>query len=262
MKCNLENRESLISKYLLNELSDDERLIFEEHYFGCEQCFKELKTAEEALGFIKLEGKSLKETQPKKNILDKIFGSSSNSLKWAVGFASVIILLIIGYSIFKTTPVNKTEEIIIGAEKDSLQNIAEEKIKSEDSNNIIKEPQNLIAELSGPSFKSNLYYEEWINENVRSSNNIVEKVLSPAVGDTITKASILFNFILKENIPVRLIVLDNLENEVKSIQLNQTESLKYQFRMNASDLKSGLYYWKMEDEREVLFIGKFYLVKK
>lgn len=262
MKCNLENRESLISKYLLNELSDDERLIFEEHYFGCEQCFKELKTAEEALGFIKLEGKSLKEPQLKKNILDKIFGSSSNSLKWAVGFASVIIILIIGYSIFKTTPVNKTEEIIMGAEKDSLQNITEEKIKSEDSDNIIKEPQNLIAELSGPSFKSNPYYEEWINENVRSLNNIVEKVLSPEVSDTIISSSVFFNFVLKENIPVRLIVLDNSENEVKSIQLNQSENLEYKFKLSTSSLKSGLYYWKIEDEREVLYVGKFYFARK
>lgn len=59
MKCDLINRESLISKYLMNELSEDENLKFEEHYFKCEECFNELKAAEETLNLIKDEGSTL-----------------------------------------------------------------------------------------------------------------------------------------------------------------------------------------------------------
>lgn len=260
MNCNLKNREELISKYLLNELSEDECLKFEEHYFVCEECFNELKAAEEALALIKIEGKSFKKSSFKQSIIDKIFGSSSTSLKWAFGFASLIILLIIGYAIFRIAPEKNTEEFTLNTEKDSLQNITEEEIV--DSLNLVKEKQNLIAELSGPSFKSNSYYEEWMNENIRSLNNIVEKVLSPEIGDTITDKNIVFNFVLKDKMPVRLIVLDNSENQIESVQLNQSENPEYDFKLNTSSLKSGLYYWKIEDESEVLHIGKFYFVRR
>ncbi len=262
MKCNLKNKEELISKYLLNELSDEESLRFEEHYFSCEECFKQLKAAEEAFALIKLEGKSLKESVERKSLFDKIFGGSSNSFKWAVGFASIIILLFIGYALLNTGPENVKDEMAIIDQKDSLKNLVNEELKKDESVIEGKEKQNnLIAELSGPSFKANPYYEEWINENVRSLNNIVEKVLSPALGDTIKTPAILFNFRLKENIPVRLIVLDNSENEIESVQLIQTDNLHYKLKLKTSTLKSGLYYWKIEDEREVLFVSKFYFVK-
>lgn len=263
MKCNLENKEELISKYLLNELSDEESLRFEEHYFSCEECFKQLKAAEEAFALIKLEGISLKESVERKSLFDRIFGSSSNSFKWAVGFTSIIILLVIGYALLNTGSENVKEEMAIIDQKDSLKNLVSEELKKDESVIEGKEKQNnLIAELSGPSFKANPYYEEWINENVRSLNNIVEKVLSPELGDTIKTPAINFNFRLKENIPVRLIVLDNSEDEIESVQLIQTDNLDYKFKLKTSTLKSGLYYWKIEDEREVLFVSKFYFIKQ
>lgn len=262
MKCKLENREELISRYLLNELSDEESIRFEEHYFICEECFKQLKAAEEAFALIKLEGKSLKESAERKSIFDKIFGSSSNSFKWAVGFASIIILLIIGYALFNTGSENVKEKTIVN-DKDSLKNLVTEELKKDEKEIVVnKNQKNLIAELSDPSFKPNPYYEEWINDNVRSINNIVEKILSPALGDTIKTSTVNFNFRSKESVPVRLVVLDNSENEIESLQLNRTDNLDYQFRLKTSALKSGLYYWKIEDEREVLFVGKFYFVKR
>lgn len=263
MKCSLENKEELIRRYLLNELSDEESLRFEEHYFTCEECFKQLKAAEEAFALIKIEGKSLKESVKRKSLFDKIFGSSSNSFKWAVGFASIIILLIIGYALLNTGSENVKEEMVIVDQKDSLKNLVSDELKKDEAETEVKEKQkDLIAELSGPLFKANPYYEEWINENVRSTNSIVEKVLSPALGDTIKTPTVNFNFRLNDSIPVRLVILDNSEDEIESVQLTQADNLDYKFKLKTSTLKSGLYYWKIEDEREVLFVSKFYFVKK
>jgi anti-sigma factor RsiW len=53
MECNLLNRDELISAYLTGELPDDDMRIFEEHYFQCYTCFRELKIAEDAATIIR-----------------------------------------------------------------------------------------------------------------------------------------------------------------------------------------------------------------
>ena len=44
MDCALVKDENLSARYLLGELSEDERVAFEEHFFECEKCFEELET--------------------------------------------------------------------------------------------------------------------------------------------------------------------------------------------------------------------------
>ena len=62
MKCKLKNRHELISDYLMGELPEDEARAFEEHYFHCETCFKELKNAEDAITIIAKDGKTIFES--------------------------------------------------------------------------------------------------------------------------------------------------------------------------------------------------------
>jgi len=43
MDCALVENENLVERYLLGELSGEERVAFEEHFFECEKCFEELE---------------------------------------------------------------------------------------------------------------------------------------------------------------------------------------------------------------------------
>ncbi|MBT9330732.1 zf-HC2 domain-containing protein [Paracidobacterium acidisoli] len=46
---------SAVEKYLLHELTPEQRDAFEEHYFGCEECFSDLRSAQLFLDAAKLE---------------------------------------------------------------------------------------------------------------------------------------------------------------------------------------------------------------
>lgn len=261
MKCNLENREDLISKYLMNELSDEESLHFEEHYFTCEVCFSELKTAEQALSLVAKEGRTAFEVkkQNSKNIFSFIPAFSTTA---KIGFSfAVFILLFVLYSVFN----NKSDEIkneqkIFSQEKEN----SEQKIDSlkKEPEKQIKQEENLIAELSGPDFELNLYYEEWINENIRSGNNIIEKVIAPK-NDKKFYDDITFKWIMKEQVPVLLSVLKNSEEKIFLTEVDNGESTEVSKSVSKNIFKkSGLYYWRIENENEVLYVGKFYFFKR
>lgn len=261
MKCNLENREDLISKYLMNELSDEESLHFEEHYFACEVCFNELKVTEQAISLVGKEGKTAFEVkkQNSKNIFSFIPAFSTTA---KIGFSfAVFILLFVLYSVFN----NKSDEIkneqkIFSQEKEN----SEQKIDSlkKEPEKQIKQEENLIAELSGPDFELNLYYEEWINENIRSGNNIIEKVIAPK-NDKKFYDDITFKWIMKEQVPVLLSVLKNSEEKIFLTEVDNGESTEVSKSVSKNIFKkSGLYYWRIENENEVLYVGKFYFFKR
>ncbi len=261
MKCNLENREVLISKYLLNELSDEESLKFEEHYFKCEDCFKELKAAEDALNIIAEEGSTAFEKIKTQSAESNFSFIPSFSFPVKIGFAFAgFALLFALYVIFKNNSTDSfnTPKIITQTQDD-------ENLKIDSSKTLEEKPfeknENLIAELSGPAFNPNAYYEEWINENVRSGNNLIERVIAPKNGIK-TYDDLTFKWVMKENAKIQLSILDNLEEKIYSVNISKEDFPEITQTVSADNFKkSGLYYWRIEDENEVLFVGKFYFVK-
>lgn len=261
MKCNLENREDLISKYLMNELSNEESLHFEEHYFACEVCFNELKTAEQALSLVGKEGKTAFEVkkQNSKNIFSFI-PSFSTTAKIGFSFAALILLFVL-YSVFnnKSDKIKNEQKIFSQEKEKSEQKIDSLKTEPEKQ---IKQKDNLIAELSGLEFESNPYYEEWINENVRSDNNIIERVIAPK-NDKKFYDDITFKWIMKEQVPVLLSVLKNSEERIFLNEVENGGSTEIIKSVSKNIFKkSGLYYWRIETENEVLYVGKFYFFKR
>jgi hypothetical protein len=261
MKCNLENREGLISKYLMNELSDEESLKFEEHYFMCKDCFQELKAAEDAINIIAKDGPASFEkikTQSAKSVFSFI---PSFSFPVKIGFTFTgFALLFALYFLFKN---NSTDNY--NTQKTITQTQDDENLKIDSSKNTeenpIKKNENLIAELSGPAFNPNTYYEEWINENVRSGNNLIERVIEPKNGIK-TYDDLTFKWVMKENAKIQLSILDNLESKIYSIKISKDDFPEITQKVSADSFKkSGLYYWRIEDENEVLFVGKFYFFK-
>lgn len=56
MKCYYENRDEVITQYLTRELSEEEVQKFQDHFFNCDICFRELKFKRDALELIKSQG--------------------------------------------------------------------------------------------------------------------------------------------------------------------------------------------------------------
>ena len=122
--------------------------------------------------------------------------------------------------------------------------------------------KNLIAELSGPEFNPSPYYEEWINENLRSGSILIEKVISPKNNDKYSNQPVLFKWQMKENIQVNLVIMNNDEDVIFSTRVPSNSFPEYSLSLSQNDFdKSGLYYWRIEDEIEVLYLGKFYYIR-
>ncbi len=269
MKCDLINRESIISRYLLNELSEDENLKFEEHYFKCEECFNELKAAEEALNLIKDEGSTLFQKTRKikkesaKSFIDKILSGFVNPVRMGIAFATMAVVFVLLY-VFYNLSSNKTAPIIADDGRDSIKQMVEQKPLQPENEKIQQEKESeLLANLTGPEFNPSPYYEEWINENVRSGNILIDKVISPKNTDKYLNQPVLFKWLMRENIPVNLVIMNNDDDIIFSTKVAADNFPEYSISVKESDLKnSGLYYWRIEDEIEVLYLGKFYFLKK
>jgi len=269
MKCDLVNRESIISRYLLKELSEDENLKFEEHYFKCEDCFKELRAAEDALILIKDEGSTLFQKTRKvkkesaKSFIDKILSGFVNPARMGIAFATIAVVFVLLY-VFYNLSSNKTEPIIADDGRDSVKQMVEQKPLQPENEKIQQQKESeLLASLTGPAFEQNPYYEEWINETVRSGNILIDKVISPKNNDKYSNQSVLFKWRMTENIPVNLVIMNNDDDVVFSTKVSAENFPEYSISVMANDLKkSGLYYWRIEDEIEVLYLGKFYFIKR
>lgn len=266
MKCDLENRHNLITRYLSGELSDTEASEFEEHYFQCEVCFKELRTAEDAINLIEKEGSSvlnLKNSAERKksfSFLRKLSGKSNQmKVNWGIAVSFIIIILAV---LFITLP-NKDHSIKNqNAVVNKKDNIRQEKSEKESLPEKIPDKE-LIADLTGPDFTPNQYLEEMSTENVRSVNEKLDRIISPEPGEKYYNKDITFKWLMIKNEPVILKILTNKEKELYSKSVNMGSFPILTLRVSSNVFKhSGLFYWRVENNEEVLYLGKFYFIKK
>ena len=258
MECNLKNRNEIITNYLMGELSEDEAKVFEEHYFQCEACFEELKAAEQAVNLIKQEGHLIlnkKSSANKKFFLPVL----SSPLRWGIAFAASVAALIFLIIFINRNDQEIFDDKITSGDKKSL----EEKDSLNESGKYPTKDEGFIAELTGPAFESNVYLEEWITENVRSGNDILDTVFSPLIGKKFYDEEIAFKWNMTLNKEVSLKILTNQEKEIFNATPKQTQYLLSTIEVNPGVIKQpGLYYWRIEDENEVLYVGKFYFLKQ
>ncbi len=269
MKCGLKNRYELIDLYLAGELSDNEAKEFEEHYFQCDICFNELKAAEEAINLIEHEGSSIlasKESSrdsAKKNFIQKIFEIKISKRRGiAVSFVLFVLVML-----FVTLPTNKNsqqhQQNIVSVNKDSLghEDVNEKVDSSKESSKKIPGKE-IATDFSGPDFKPNPYFEEWSAENIRSDNEKLDRVISPLKEQKFYNKEIIFNWQMIKNEPVIFTVLTNQEKKVVTNNPSLKDFPLVKMKISPEVFKhSGLYYWRIEDENEVLYIGKFYFLK-
>lgn len=218
MTCELKNRIEIIEKYVNGKLSEKEREAFDEHYFNCQQCFRELMLYEETAELIRREGKTVfsdylvksdrKKSYKFKNIFDQVFRFLTikpwRTVIAGTGVAVVVLILILGKSTFEPSK----------------------------------------------NFESLPYLDGMLSDVSRSE---AITVLSPEVGEVVQDKPF-FMWEGRENETVYLIILDNLGNK-----LFRFTSDKNKLKL-PEKLDPGLYYWKLESEEDLLFLGKF-LVK-
>jgi hypothetical protein len=276
MECELKNRNELITSYLLGEISDTEAKVFEEHYFECDLCFKELRIAEDALKLIVKDGKTIFEPEVHPNLTESesksyekkyfnnirklIFPELNTHFRWAIAFTSIAVLAIIFFFLFQEKQSTINEKVITNNEETILEN--QDDLTADTLNKQVEEQnKNDFAELTGPEFEAMPYFEEWISENVRSQNNKVVSVFSPTIGEKFYNREIIFH--LKLNRPSNGIIIKIMNNLEKEIYISALNGQLPEFTFKATpDIfkQSGLYYWRIEDENDVLFIGKFYFL--
>ena len=51
--CDMVQRDDMIDRYILHQLSPEEEDAFEEHYFACDRCFQEFQRARELIHILK-----------------------------------------------------------------------------------------------------------------------------------------------------------------------------------------------------------------
>ena len=226
MTCEIENRERLIDDYIAGALSEEEMEFFDEHCFGCDTCFHELRLREEMAGLIKKEGKVLfadyleqRETKKRgifQSVLDKLpFFAWTSQPGWiyaTAGVAVVILCVVLYRGAFMPGNVDR---------------------------------------ISDP-FAASSYLEEMIDDVSRSYSLVVHM---PQPGDTMA-GDPFFQWDKIEAKPIQLKILNNRGEELFTVT---PERNRYIHRQK---LNPGLYYWKLESEEDLLFVGKFFVVAK
>lgn len=262
MNCELKNRDELIANYLSGEMPEEKMRIFEEHYFKCDICFNAVKSSNTAVRIIKEEGRSLLEEskssdkKPGYSIIERFLGLSSPK-RWAIAFSIAAILFLIIILNKKTEKVTDSESIITEDKKTDKQ--PDELIETTPE---FIQPKENIALLTGPAFEKSQYLEDWIRENIRSVNYKIDKVLSPALGDTIKTGNVIFSWRMVEKEELSIKIMNNREEEIYKAKADPLQFPQYNIRISSRTIKqSGLYYWRLEDENEVLYIGKFYFLR-
>jgi len=238
MKCHLKNRDAVITDYVMDELSGDEARMFEEHYFECDVCFNDLQIARDAVKLIAQDGLPAQagavpsSQKYSSSLLEKLF-SQSLSPSRRLGIALAVAVLI--FIIVLTVTNRITQHGILEVD---------------------------IAELTGPAFEPDPYLEEWIGEITRSGHVLIDTVLSPRIGDIFHGENVIFRWDMNKEEIVSMNIMTNIEEVVFSWTTEHADLPNPVVTVDAGVFpESGLYYWRIEDEFEVLFIGKFYFLK-
>jgi len=228
-KCKLHDRTQRIDDYVMGKLSDKEAKAFEIHLFGCPECLEELRIQEQMLNLIKEERQAL--------IADY---SEEKSLKQKGGMTVAI------RNLFATWPKSW---IYAGAVVAVLV-IAFFSLKLWQKDN--------AAEMDLANFEVNPYLESVMQQTYQTSDVSIS-ILSPQTGENFD-GTILFQWEIKKegdlfSGPFDLKILNNQEGLIHSERVHGNQ-LKLERR-----LTPGLYYWTLEDNGEMLILGKFFVSK-
>jgi len=256
MRCNLKNRNQIIEDYLNGRLAKAEREAFDEHLFNCDVCYRELRLREEMIETIKKEGAMIFQEQivaqgnhakdAGESLLRKIFPTAVR--RPAFAFAALVLFVAISALVLQqwlgsgdsSTPVIAEKRPSLPQEKESL-------LKPSPAHQKTTEPSK-TGRLYAANFQPSPMFEEMLSSNLRSS---ALNILAPQPGQKVESGHIRFEWQGDESGPFYVKILDNRGREVAAVNTEQRRVLVRE------KLPPGLYYWKLETEEDLLFLGKF-----
>ena len=236
MNCKFKYREAFIEKYLAKKLTESEQILFEEHFFSCEECFSELETTKQLMEMVKEEGEVLFPEYVKKPIHEKGTKLKISDLinkafppKWyfrpSPGYAFIAAAIIIVVIYFLNPSVDSKNDIP-------------------------------MAELYAANYIVSENLEYLIDQGYRDNNFV--KVLSPQNGITV-QDEVLFNLVSETEQKLYLKILNNEEDLLHKFTLDKNRLL---FNIIENKIDPGLYYWKLENDEELLQLGNFFVKEK
>lgn len=255
MKCKLKEREENIQKYLNGDMSEAEMSTFEEHFLDCHDCMEELRDSLQLIEFVQSEGNHLfpefrsSDKLKEKRIINADIPSLIKSFRYIISskrisFAVItVVVLLFLYMLYQSN--NNV--------------ITNERIASDSIQENIRSNENMLAETAQDLYVTNFEIspnlEYLINQNFRSDHNI--EIISPANESNVID-KIIFEIKNNSNEQLYLRIMDNQGNLVLSPLIKNS---KCSVDVAENKLSPGLYYWKLESDEKLLYIGKF-LIKK
>ena len=217
MTCTIKDRNETINRYLAGTLSEKERESFDLHCFECPECFRELRLQEEMTTLVRKEGPVL---------FADVLRKQKKTVAFLHGFLDKLVQPFM-IPKFRWSFVTLVFTLIL---------LCLFTLKHDNHSNL------------GPvSFETQPYLEEMISDVMRSES---VRIISPENAEVVDKR-IIFNWEGTEEKPLDLIILNNRAEEVVQYQATQNP---YEMKLK---LKPGLYYWKLENSRDLLCMGKF-----
>ncbi|MDZ7342158.1 MAG: hypothetical protein ONB27_12450, partial [candidate division KSB1 bacterium] len=232
----------------------------------------ELRFREQCMALIKEEGPSLfadylaREkantglVQSIKKIIDWLLGQQQK--RWIYATAAVgtlILILLFGYKKL-LVPIEEQQQIAVRdsasineqkidtsqtTEPAVLPNAPDQKSATEDKQQA--EPEAELSQVYAMNFQPMPYLEAMIDDVTRSFSLTV---LSPKINEKLS-GHILFQWQIDGATVASLKILNNRGEEIFAIKPEQNQLI---FK---EKLAPGLYYWKLESEEEVVYVGKF-----
>jgi len=258
----------MLDDYLIGNLSEPEALEFEEHLFNCDECFQEFRIREQMVYLIRNESDTIFA-----DYLEKRRAAKPGYVqRWREGFAEVVreiqwqwrlapiaagaLALALWFIVRSFSPAPQSESPI-----------AEQRVAPTPPDSSLTTPLEELKldpkQLYAANFEPVPHLEAWIEESIRSEGTIIESVISPKIGEEIRGGEIVFQWKMLEKAPVAVKILNNAETEIRHDAPDLAHFPLITLRVKTEILKEpGLYYWKIEDESDLLFVGKFLYVKR
>jgi Putative zinc-finger len=237
-------RDQLIDKYIRDELSDQERTIFEEHLLSCSECMNEIKERSRIIA--SLDKISAGET----------FQTKRNPAIWYIA-AAAVAALVIGLFLLP----NREHPSISSREamQEPVVDTTEASGPLQDKNAGVNKPvEEDVQEVPGPQkrlaylaeFQINPVYESQVGVFTRAGQLRVE---SPA--DSVVchpGAYIEFKYQGAQSDSLYLVLLDNQGKILSEEKIASPYKFHLQF-------PAGLYYWQLCSEEESMHTAKIYI---
>lgn len=268
----------LIDRYLDGLLAEPEREDFEARCFRDDAFFMEVRERErlrqKVAKVIQEEGTEIFGVTPAR---PTIWGQLVEGYRrffvferplvprWGYALATAGAVAVIGFWVYQNLKSNretgagaplaeeKTEQPASGEPKDSTKFQTEDPAKIEIN----------LEQLYAANFTPVPHLENWLEETTRSESAMIDSVYSPRRGEKIVAREIVFHWKMSAKTPVSLRILSNVEKELFALVPDLTTFPNIKILVPAEIFQEpGLYYWKIEDASDVLFVGKFFFTTR